>query len=75
MSRILLLILVAISISIEFGCTEKKMQTEKKTQTIEMGEVGVFVINGCEYITWNGYKCGGIVHKQNCKFCIKRNKK
>jgi hypothetical protein len=72
MRRMLLLSLVAICIVTEFGCSNN---TEKKTQTIETGEVEVFTIDSCEYIAWAGYKCGGIVHKQNCKFCVKRNKK
>lgn len=54
------------------GCSNNP---ENKMQIIETGEVEVFAIDSCEYVTWSGYKCGGIVHKQNCKFCIKRNKK
>jgi hypothetical protein len=63
-------VLVAI---ILFGCESNKSETH--VNELKEGEVVVFTVDNCEYVIWDGYKCGGIIHKQNCKFCIKRNKK
>lgn len=31
--------------------------------------------DSCEYIIWNGNDKGGIIHKENCKFCKLRKLK
>jgi hypothetical protein len=40
-------------------------------------KVRVFEVDSCEYIGFDSGLEGGnsIIHKQNCKFCIERNKK
>lgn len=37
------------------------------------GDYKVITIDSCEYIT-SKHNTIGIIHKQNCKFCEKRNK-
>ena len=37
------------------------------------GDYNVITIDSCEYITSN-YTTVGIIHKQNCRFCEKRNR-
>jgi hypothetical protein len=61
--------IIVLAAIILFGC-----ESNNSVKEIETGAIEVFIINDCEYIAWSGYKCGGIVHKQNCKFCIKRSK-
>jgi hypothetical protein len=31
--------------------------------------------DSCEYILFQGFQRGGIIHKQNCKYCKQRNQK
>lgn len=61
------------------GCgsnnSEQQKQPLNKIQTIETGYVQVVSIDSCEYVVWNYGYAGGIVHKQNCKFCVERSKK
>ena len=63
------------------GCESDnpKQQEEQKPlnqiQSIETGYVQVVQIDSCEYVIWNYGYAGGIVHKQNCKFCVERSKK
>jgi len=61
------------------GCgsnnSEQQKQPLNKIQTIETGDVQVVSIDSCEYVVWNYGYAGGIVHKQNCKFCVERSKK
>jgi hypothetical protein len=61
------------------GSDNPKQQEEQKPlnqiQSIETGYVQVVQIDSCEYVIWNYGYAGGIVHKQNCKFCVERSKK
>lgn len=59
------------------GYNNPEQQTQKlnKVQKIEYGIIQVVVIDSCEYVVWNDFNSGGIVHKQNCKFCAERIKK
>ena len=63
------------------GCESdnSEQQEEQKPlnqiQSIETGDVQVVQIDSCEYVVWNYGYAGGIVHKQNCKFCVERSKK
>ena len=58
---------------------QQKEQKEQKPlnqiQRIQTGYVQVVQIDSCEYVVWNYGYSGGIVHKQNCKFCAERSKK
>lgn len=69
-------LLVAVIFS---GCgsnnSEQQKQPLNKIQKIETGDVQVVSIDSCEYVVWNYGYAGGIVHKQNCKFCAERSKK
>lgn len=60
----------------EIGNKETVSITEdnnKKITGIGGGnEIYEIEIDSCEYIVFDGYKAGGIVHKQNCKFCLQR---
>jgi PBP1b-binding outer membrane lipoprotein LpoB len=61
------------------GSSNSEQQKEQKPlnqiQSIETGDVQVVQIDSCEYVVWNYAYAGGIVHKQNCKFCAERSKK
>ncbi len=61
------------------GSSNSEQQKEQKPlsqiQHIETGDVQVVQIDSCEYVVWNYGYAGGIVHKQNCKFCVERSKK
>lgn len=72
------------------SCSESEVNmTEKEHIEVEIENSGkvvysygwntkvrVFEIDDCEYIAFDGGTENGksIIHKQNCKFCIKRNK-
>lgn len=72
-SHFLYTLLVAVFI---FGC---KNTTDNKTENIVRAgggnEVYITEVDSCEYLIFDGYKAGGIIHKQNCKFCLKRSAK
>lgn len=56
-----------------YGCVR---QNENTTTVKEIGQVGysqVFEIDSCEYVSWKSGNAGGLVHKQNCKYCKERN--
>tara|TARA_B110000285_G_scaffold227165_1_gene288020 strand:+ start:6055 stop:6312 length:258 start_codon:yes stop_codon:yes gene_type:complete len=38
------------------------------------GSINVVEVEGCEYIVWDWYDAGNIIHKHNCKFCAERSK-
>ena len=48
---------------------------EEEVKDARRGNVGVTVVDSCEYVFMdNGYKGGcAIIHKQNCKFCTKKD--
>lgn len=61
------------------GCGSNNSEQQKeplnKVQEIEYGRIQVLITDSCEYVVWNYSYAGGIVHKQNCKFCAERSKK
>jgi len=61
------------------GCGSNNSEQQKeplnKVQEIEYGRIQVLITDSCEYVVWNYSSAGGIVHKQNCKFCAERSKK
>lgn len=61
------------------GCGSDNSKQQKKplnkVQEIEYGIIQVLITDSCEYVVWNYSYAGGIVHKQNCKFCAERSKK
>ena len=57
------------------GCESKNSEPLNKVQKVEYGRIKVLEIDSCEYVVWNYSYAGGIVHKQNCKFCAERSKK
>ena len=59
MKKILLFALAAFMVA---GCRDNNS-----------GDYDVITIDSCEYIS-SKYNTIGIIHKQNCKFCEKRDK-
>jgi hypothetical protein len=59
------------------GSSNSEKQEEQKPlnqiQHIETDDVQVVQIDSCEYVVYG--HAGGILHKQNCKFCAERSKK
>lgn len=53
------------------GC--KESNGTSATTEAGSGDLYVVSIDSCEYVVYDGYRNGGIVHKQNCKYCAKRN--
>lgn len=37
-------------------------------------ELFVMEIDSCEYVVYDGYRAGNVIHKENCKYCLKRNR-
>ena len=61
-------LLIILSVVVLTGCEyDAKTAREQETKVIE--------VDSCEYVTWSGLYKGGIVHKQNCKYCNERAKK
>lgn len=50
------------------------IKEETKTGTNLRGNITVVEVEGCEYVIWDWYDAGNIVHKHNCKFCEERSK-
>ena len=60
------------------GCNESSQASKKeaKIYTVNLNrgdEVFTVIVDNCEYIIYDGYQSGNIIHKQNCKFCSVRN--
>jgi hypothetical protein len=53
----------------------EEKQTEHIIRVGGGNDVYVTEVDSCEYLIFDGYKAGGIIHKQNCKFCLARNAK
>jgi hypothetical protein len=61
------------------GCVKpapQQKQPEHRVTTamyeLYSGQIEVIQIEGCEYLALTGNRLGGIIHKQNCKFCAVR---
>ena len=52
---------------------EEVDKTNLRFEYLRTGTVQVFEIEGCEYITWDYYDTGNIIHKNNCSYCLIRN--
>ena len=70
-------LLLVVVIFCGCGSNDSKQQRKQlnKVQEVEYGTSQVLEIDSCEYIVWNYGYAGGMVHKQNCKFCTERSKK
>ena len=58
------------------SCENSKCSSYKEeVKDTYRGNVGVTVVDSCEYVFMdNGYKGGcAIIHKQNCNFCAKKD--
>lgn len=62
--------LIILLIPAMFGCIEEPTSAQATFNT-SYG-VSVFTVDSCEYVIYHGIQKGGIVHKQNCKFCKER---
>lgn len=68
------MLLVAVLFSTMSCSTEvKKEQSPNKIDRIGIGQIQVAEIDSCQYVIWSYGYAGGIVHKQNCKFCLARH--
>ncbi len=60
---------------ISFGCEKpKEKEPLNRVKNVQRGNIQVLEVDSCEYVVWDWFDTGGIVHKQNCKYCIDRNK-
>ena len=48
-------------------------KTNLRYEYLRTGTIQVFEIEGCEYITWDYYETGNVIHKKNCSYCLMRN--
>lgn len=78
-SHFLYTFLVAVLL---IGCKNENITTnfEEKTERnilkiSRQNWLHIAEVDSCEYIVFDGYKKGGIIHKQNCKFCLARSTK
>lgn len=58
-------------LALGMGSCEPSSGTPVNTKQGEFSAGFVYVVtrDSCEYVIWDGGYNGGIVHKQNCKFC------
>ena len=59
-----------------FSCENSKYSNcKEEVKDTYRGNIGITVVDSCEYVFMdNGYKGGtSIIHKQNCKFCAKKD--
>ena len=54
---------------------QKKQKPLNQIQHIKTNTIQMIQIDSYKYVVWNYGYAGGIVHKQNCKFCVERSKK
>ena len=82
-SNFLKLLLTAVLFT---GCKEiqgKKLVQEAATEEEKLNpivvkggdEIYTVEKDSCEYIVYDGYHSGNIIHKQNCRFCLQRSSK
>ena len=60
------------------SCENSKYSSyEEEVKDARRGNVGVTVVDNCEYVFIDNGRKGGcaIIHKQNCKFCAKKDEK
>lgn len=67
--KYLIILLLLIS-----SCTYKNNLNSPEIKDYSLDNIVTIEQDSCEYVIYQGYKCGGIIHKQNCKFCKQRNK-
>ena len=66
----------ALLVILCFGCDRKPDSVSQKTAVTTYSDTQLRTVehDGCEYVVMIGSYKGGLVHKQNCKFCAERNK-
>ena len=78
LSYLLFLLLVAFLFTVcscKVESTNNIVEEGKRTfGTKVRGNINVVEVEGCEYIVWDWFDAGNIVHKHNCKFCAERSK-
>lgn len=70
-SNLTKLLLCTVLFSTLFGCDN----TNYVKDTSGAGGISIEEIDSCEYVLYQGYYQGAIIHKQNCKFCLQRSTK
>ena len=78
-SNLLYTMLVAV---LFVGCKESNnsdfVETKKSNKIVRLtmnNFIYITEVDSCEYIVFDGFEKGGIIHKQNCKFCLARSAK
>lgn len=68
---LLLLTIGVVFVILCFGCNDAhNIQPSAKGEVAYARGLAVYEIDSCEYVVYWG---DAIVHKQNCKYCAKRN--
>lgn len=67
-------LIIAICLIIVSGCVDEK-QIENNPDIFQFG-IHTLEHDSCEYVVFkdNGRSSVSLIHKQNCKFCAKKNK-
>jgi hypothetical protein len=60
--------MVLLTLFFAYGCMSPPDRAGRNALS---GEMGVFTLDGHEYVVWDGYHAGGIVHHAGCP-CIGR---
>lgn len=72
-SHLVQVLLVAV---IFCGCVEQtKTEPLNEVKDVQRGNIQILEVDSCEYVVWDWFDTGCIIHKQNCKFCAERSKK
>jgi len=75
MKKLLFLLSVILLTSSCLGDAEIK-DVQRRTVYVDKDyALYIVVVDSCEYILYDGTFGNGITHKENCKYCIERNKK
>lgn len=79
MKKILLLFVAALMMSCQINSEPKVSQPDSRESIALKRDIFIVEIDSCEYIIFNrptGYGgVGGIIHKENCKYCAERKNK
>ena len=66
------IILITLLLVIFIGC--RRGPSLNKVKDVQFGHIQVVEIDSCEYVIWSySSNSGNIIHKQNCKFCVRRS--
>lgn len=79
MKKILLLFVAALMMSCQINSEPQVSQPDSRKSIALKRDIFIVEIDSCEYIIFSratGYcGIGGIIHKENCKYCAERKNK